>query len=159
MLRYCVTFGALIGISVAILLLFLSAVSGEVLPMTYTIMGALEWLLKGLLMGLMAGLVVGFLSGLAMRRIAKQYGKPKSITEYRIYNGLAATGITILIIHPLLYLGLAFNDGGLLRANFLMAILFSISLVVYASQRTATKYLIDIDAYPQRVKSHGKASS
>lgn len=93
--------------------------------------------------GAVFGMVTGLCSGLAMWWITKGYGNPKNILEYRLSVGLATAFVTTLIFLPLFFYIPSIQAGDA-QKTYIVFLLFSIGVAVYASQRTATKYLIDI---------------
>lgn len=143
MLEYGAIWGTIFGGAVATVLLLVSLDYGQFPGVMFVIVSLLFVACIGCFFGAFFGMIVGLLSGLAMSWITAGYGYPDNVIEYRMAMGMSATVITILVFLPLLFLAPAI-DWFILRNNYLFGIIGSMGMVIYASQRVATKYLHDI---------------
>lgn len=112
------------------------------------------WLVFILPVSLFFGGLAGILSGLAMGIITNTF-LPKHLTSsvihaYRLFTGLVTACITSIVFIPLWLIALYL--WALSSPMIFVVLLISIGIGVYASQRTVTKYLRDIDVRKMKVK-------
>ncbi len=148
MLEYGALWGTIFG-GVISVVLFLVSIDFNTIPESFPWniflvgFGVMVFFICGMFVGAIFGMAVGLFSGLAMSWITNGYGKPDNEMEYRIAVGLATALITILIFLPLIFV-IPLIDIQPLLNNYVTALIGSIGVTVYASQRVATKYLQDI---------------
>jgi len=145
MMMSCFKLGGLVGGAVVVTLAMVQLPLNHGIFLCYAIC-APALFLCGACVGASFGGVIGYISGLAMWWITEQKQLVRLEFTHRVSTGIATAWITAILLIPL-FIQITHFPHGAIRNNYIMALICSIVVAVYASQRVITKYRHTVNDY------------